>query len=65
MTRQQAITRGQVEAAIYSAKMDVRRALDKAADARCDADLDRILDTVQRRYRDQQSWEKVLAALPA
>ena len=65
MTRQQNITRLQVENKIMQAKSRCHIALARTEHARCDRDLDEIVDEVRRAHSDRQAWELVLAALPS
>jgi hypothetical protein len=63
-TRQQNITRLQVENKIAQARSRCHIALARTEHARCNADLDEIIDEVRRGHSDRQKWELVLNALP-
>lgn len=67
MSRQQAITRAQVEHKIADAKRRSRDALDSITTpvtALNVTSVEEKLDVIRRAYSDQLAWERVLDALP-
>lgn len=60
-----AISREQAQEQIARAKSRCHIALARASHARCDRDLDEIIDEVRREHFRRQAWEQILAALPS